>query len=866
LDRTNALFVWARDWTGIDDNSNGIADWWEWKYFGNFSQPTNESYDGITTILEAYEEGLDPNVIQFSLQFTNNYLNSSLAYGSVTIQGGVPSYIAVLINDTNTADSDWEIYNSTNVLVNLNSGDGLYNVMVGLRGLPSDATPTWVGTQLTLNTVAPVLAVTNPTSGSVSVPMIQLQGLVNESLSKLTFDVSNAVGVVTNQTGYWNAAFFDTNVLQFTTNTFQCYDIKLTNGVNEITLHATDWAGNTVTTNFSYTLSYAGVTNAPALSILWPPDNTPVGGSNVTIQAQVSDATATVAATVNGNMVQGLIERSGLVWLQNVPLNSGTNTVIITAQNAAGKVSTNTLNVVESSVSLSIDPISSDQLNQTNVTVTGSVSDPAADVWVNGMEVGWYDDYDWYADSVPVSPSGTAILTAEAGADTNDIEALQTLDQMQPPLVAAASYSDEEEDYGIDEDYHVPDDFNTLIYWTAGSGGEIDDWGHGADGHGSDERYYDTTEPLSAGELDYSWMDVQQNTALGNGYVRQSAQTKLMILPSGQQAAGGTSLYLVEASAMEYSDVDDNDYDNLGDAPIAPETMQVNGQALVNSGITNYDGSVSGMTLISAPSGAPAPLVTTAAASAFSFTNRAFQLVSQCVATTPANQSRTNLGVGEQVSLSFNPSPSTNITWSATVGSLSTNYGTTNLFTAPDNATNVTVTVTIGSAPVNLYYKVFAPTGALLESVPGSLTTSTNPLGLSYYANWYIQPDNVPFYNIQIAEGFTNAVTTGYFTYQQGLLHTPGSPIQGGNVVPGKGTLCGGGYPFAYDQISGGSQGPPYTNGTFTWHIPWSYITPDGKTNYFTTVDHIKTLTVTSSNAVFTIQKQGSSGSITNNF
>jgi|GEM_PF-919345 len=29
----NPLFFWARDWTGIDENSNGIPDWQEWDYF-----------------------------------------------------------------------------------------------------------------------------------------------------------------------------------------------------------------------------------------------------------------------------------------------------------------------------------------------------------------------------------------------------------------------------------------------------------------------------------------------------------------------------------------------------------------------------------------------------------------------------------------------------------------------------------------------------------------------------------------------------------------------------------------------------------------------------------------------------------------
>jgi hypothetical protein len=557
---------------------------------------------------------LDPNVIQFSLQFTNNYVNASLAYGSVTIQGGVPSYIAVLINDTNTADAEWEIDDSTNVLVNLNSGDGLYNVLVGLRGLPSDATPTWVGTQLTLNTVAPVLAVTNPAGGTVSVPMIQLQGYVNESLGKLTFDVSNAVGVVTNQQGYWQPVFYDTNLLEFTTNTFQCYDIPLTNGVNKITLHATDMAGNTTTTNFSYTLSYAGVTNAPMLSLLWPQNNTAIGGSNVTIQAQVSDATATVAATVNGSTVQGLIERSGLVWLQNLPLSSGTNVVTITSQNAAGKVSTNTLDVVESSVSLSIDPISNDQLNQTNVTVTGSVSDPTADVWVNGVEVYWYDDNDWYADNVPVSPTGTAIVTVEAGADTNDIEALQTLDQAQPATVALMSYTshthEDEINYGMCGDGPAPDEGDETVNWLYQSGGVDLQTGSGIDGD-CNAFNEDTATSLAGGYNGYAptWESVESSYSLdfdetpwwGAGGVtigseNNAVQTHVMILPSGQQAIGQTALYLVMAQVIN---------EDTGLQLAADGVQFVNQLAgTATEDVTNDDGSVWTEAVVSGAAGA----------------------------------------------------------------------------------------------------------------------------------------------------------------------------------------------------------------------------------------------------------------------
>ena len=42
----------------------------------------------------------------------------------------------------------------------------------------------------------------------------------------------------------------------------------------------------------------------------------------------------------------------------------------------------------------------------------------------------------------------------------------------------------------------------------------------------------------------------------------------------------------------------------LGDVPLPPEWLQINGQTLINSGVINADGSVWGLTVVSAPSGA----------------------------------------------------------------------------------------------------------------------------------------------------------------------------------------------------------------------------------------------------------------------
>ena len=96
----------------------------------------------------------------------------------------------------------------------------------------------------------------------VSQSPIELQGYANKPLSRLTFDVSNATGVVTNQTGYLTGVFYDDNLWAYTTNYFQCPDIDLSNGTNVITLHATDLAGNTA--SVSLMLDYVPNTNSPA--------------------------------------------------------------------------------------------------------------------------------------------------------------------------------------------------------------------------------------------------------------------------------------------------------------------------------------------------------------------------------------------------------------------------------------------------------------------------------------------------------------------------------------------------------------------------------------------------------------------------
>ena len=208
--------------------------------------------------------------------------------------------------------------------------DGPYDVSVGLRGFPTNATATWETVGLVKNTVAPMLTVTNSVNGStVHQTLIQFQGLASEPLSTLTYDLTNAIGALTNQNAYLTGPVSYTNGVPSVTNGFQSDAVNLALGANAITLHATDWAGNQ--TNVTFTVNYSLNTNPPVLTPIWPSAGMLIIGTNITIQAKVSDPTATVSATVNGNMMQGLVDAFGSVWVQNVPLNLGSNAVTLTA-------------------------------------------------------------------------------------------------------------------------------------------------------------------------------------------------------------------------------------------------------------------------------------------------------------------------------------------------------------------------------------------------------------------------------------------------------------------------------------------------------------------------------------------------------
>jgi len=359
------------------------------------------------------------NTAAMTISFPNPLTNTNLV--QATVAGGPAAAMAVLVNDTNLADAVW-IPDSSVPLVLLGTNDGLYQIEFGFIG--SDGQTNWTSTTVTLDRTPPTLVITNPASSTTSRPMIQLQGYSTEALSSISYDITNAAGLLTNQQVFIISQYTDTNTWMFTTNYFQGFDIPLTNGINTITLHATDLAGNTTITNINFTLDYSNATNPPMVQITWPQNGAQISGTNFMLDGQLDDPTAMVSASItdtNGdtNVVSGLVERDGKFWVENLPLGIGTNALTLTIMDAAGNTSVTNISVNQSTFILTMNPVTPDsQLWQPTVNLTGTISDTTYAVWVNGVKGTNNGNGTWSANNVPVNSGGTASFTMAAYAPT----------------------------------------------------------------------------------------------------------------------------------------------------------------------------------------------------------------------------------------------------------------------------------------------------------------------------------------------------------------------------------------------------------------------------------------------------------------
>ena len=161
-------------------------------------------------------------------------------------------------------------------------------------------------------------------------------------------------------------------------SSFTC-GAPLASGGNIVTVTTVDRVGNESSQSTDVRLDQ----RAPVLSVNDPADGAVVNMAEVTVKGAASDDDTLAAVRVNGvatTIADGAFSKT-------ISLTSGNNTISIEAEDAAGNITARSINVnrfIVPTVAIT-SPADLAILRTTTATISGTVSDPAATVTVNGV-------------------------------------------------------------------------------------------------------------------------------------------------------------------------------------------------------------------------------------------------------------------------------------------------------------------------------------------------------------------------------------------------------------------------------------------------------------------------------------------------
>jgi len=152
------------------------------------------------------------------------------------------------------------------------------------------------------------------------------------------------------------------------------------------------------------------------------------------------------------------------------------------------------------------------------------------------------------------------------------------------------------------------------------------------------------------------------------------------------------------------------------------------------------------------------------------------QIVPKAIATVPANQARTIIGVGEEVLCSTQPPLPAGYSalWQTTnAGTINADTGD---YTAGDitESEDITVDNSAGEQLDKITFAVKAPLGAPHYQITTDKLHVSGCPNAGFRATWVINPTNVSFYNVMFEEQMANWAASGYFfNCDNGKGHEP---------------------------------------------------------------------------------------------
>ncbi len=232
------------------------------------------------------------------------------------------------------------------------------------------------------DTTPPVLTVSAPVTGtSIAVPSVQVQGAVSD--------------------GHFSALHINGTHCPVQDGQFS-HPLNLAEGVNTITVTASDSAGNQQTRALTLTVD----TGAPFIHILQPQNNTLANTANLTVSGTADDP-ALAAVRVNGQTAT----LEGNTFTFNLALQEGENQVLVEAEDAVGNISTREIAVTRDTVSpqiVSVTPADQATGVPLNTIIRVEFSEPVAPASLSNQNITLEKD----GQILPCTPAvdGSAVI------------------------------------------------------------------------------------------------------------------------------------------------------------------------------------------------------------------------------------------------------------------------------------------------------------------------------------------------------------------------------------------------------------------------------------------------------------------------
>ena len=221
---------------------------------------------------------------------------------------------------------------------------------------------------------APVITITSPTeSAKLTNNKPTIQWKVTDADSGVNPDT---IGITIDSGSKITSGITKTAI----TNGYQCsYAVStaLSDGSHTIKINASDYDGNAATQK---TVNFSVDTVPPKLSVTSPANNLITNSQTITVAGTTNDATSspvTLTIKLNSGTAETVTVGSTGAFSKSLTLAEGTNTIVITAKDSAGKTSSITRTVtydadapVISEVSVTPNPASTGDILSISVKVT----------------------------------------------------------------------------------------------------------------------------------------------------------------------------------------------------------------------------------------------------------------------------------------------------------------------------------------------------------------------------------------------------------------------------------------------------------------------------------------------------------------